>query len=626
MSFTNSASRQRYEYLLVVGPGRSGTDFLFDRLRCHPQIAFPEIKDGRYYRSLRRLRRVQREIGPDLVLADISNLAYRDIMLPHRISALTEAGVRTLVVVLIRDHVERAKSMMLFRASRGEPSAWLGREALERFVVRDRLKADQISAIYGTRAEVLAMDFRLLVGQTEETLESLATRCGIAPFPAPTEPVRTNSAARARWMPLSALGKFAAVALRKVGARRTLQGLKESPEVQKLFFKDASARPTQPGISPAHARILGAENAECWKVVAQFERAAAGGWTRQPHRGSCRRPAVSASRSAPPVSVVIPCRNAAETISETLEAVESQCYPGSVEIIVADGSDDDRTERVIRRDHTGVRVLRNPERIVSTGLNRAIAAASGEIIVRCDAHAVLRPGYIRRAVAVLTETGAANVGGRQVPAGDTFFTRAVGLALTTPLGVGDSRYKKGGPDGPVEHVYLGVFRRDAVEAVGGFDPTLLRNQDYELSWRLRQAGYVVWFDSSLEVEYKPRRNPAQLARQYYSYGRWKATMLLGSPASLRPRQLAPPMLWVALAVSAALGIAGQHLPAALSPLAYLLLLASGACLVGVRRRDPAAVLLPVVLATIHLSWGLGFFLPARRLRHTVWLPPTETAG
>ena len=333
-----------------------------------------------------------------------------------------------------------------------------------------------------------------------------------------------------------------------------------------------------------------------------------------------------ASQETPTVSVVIPCRNAAETISATLESVEFQNYAGSVEVIVADGSDDDRTECVISSSHPEVRVIPNPERIVSTGLNRAIAVSSGEIIVRCDAHAVLMPGYLRRAVALLMETGAANVGGRQVPAGDTLFTRAVGMALTTPLGVGDSRYKKGGPSGPVEHVYLGVFRRDALEAVGGFDPTLLRNQDYELSWRLRQAGYVVWFDAGLEVEYKPRRNLGQLARQYFSYGRWKATMLLGSPASLRSRQLAAPVLWAALAMSAALGIAGQHFLSALVPLAYILLLASGALVVGLRRRESAAILLPVVLATMHLSWGLGFFLPARRLRNTVRLPSTETEG
>ena len=269
--------------MLVVGPGRSGTDYLFDLLRCHPQVVFPESKEGEYYRSLRRLRRAQSRVGPGMVLADISNQAYRDNTLSRRIRALSEAGINTLVVVIIRDPVERAESMMLFRASRGEPSAWLGRRVLERCVVRDRLKAEHISSIYETGADVMAIDFKLLVRQTDAVLELLADRCGIAPFPATAGHVRTNSSVSARWMPLSALGKLAAVTLRRVGARRRLQSLKESPEIQRLFFKDTSVRPTRPKVSSAHARLLRAENAECWKVVAQAEREAAGGQIDSPN-------------------------------------------------------------------------------------------------------------------------------------------------------------------------------------------------------------------------------------------------------------------------------------------------------------------------------------------------------
>ena len=258
-----------------MGPGRSGTDYLFDLLRCHPQVVFPESKEGEYYRSLRRLRRAQRRVGPGMVLADISNQAYRDNTLPRRIRALTEAGIKTLVMVIIRDHVERAESMMLFRASRGEPSAWLGRRVLERRVVRDRLKAEHISAIYETGADVTAIDFEKLVQDTYTVLELLAVRCGIEPFLDSTAHVRTNSSVSARWMPLSALGKLAAVTLRRVGARRTLQDLKESPEVTRLFFRNSPEPPARPRISPTHVRVLRAENAGCWKIVAQAEREAA---------------------------------------------------------------------------------------------------------------------------------------------------------------------------------------------------------------------------------------------------------------------------------------------------------------------------------------------------------------
>ena len=165
------------DYLLVVGPGRSGTDYLFEQLRRHPQLAFPESKEGYYYRSLRRRRRAAARAGPGRTLADIANLAYRDPKLPARVRRLAGSGVRVLIVVLLRDHVARAQSMMLFRASRGEPSAWLGRRRLEERVVRDRLTAGQLAAIRDSGAEVMVVDFQDLTGDTGAVLDGLLARC-----------------------------------------------------------------------------------------------------------------------------------------------------------------------------------------------------------------------------------------------------------------------------------------------------------------------------------------------------------------------------------------------------------------------------------------------------------------
>ena len=599
---------------MAVGPGRSGTDYLFESLRRHPEFAFPQVKEGYFYRSLRGFFRARRQAGGEAVLADVANQGYRDTHLTQHLSALRGAGVRVLVVVIIRDHVQRAQSMMLFRTSRGEPAAWLGRRLLEKRVVRDRLTAGQLEAVYSAGADVMVIDFERLVNDGGATLDRLAACCGVAPLGPWVEATPRNQASRARLMALSALGKLAAVALRRAGARRVLQRIKDSPGVRRLFFRDPAAGVTRPELSSANRLLLREENRLCWAVVARHAVLAG-------PEGSgavAAAPAVDGGgldRDFPAVSVVIPCRNASGTIAATLDSIAAQDYGGPVETIVADGSDDDRTARVIRSAHPQVRVIANPEKIASTALNRAIAASRGDVIVRCDAHAELSPEYIRRALATLEETGAANVGGRQVPAGDTLFGRAVGLAMTTALGAGDSRYKTGGPAGPVDTVYLGVFRRDALEAVGGFDLTLLRNQDYELNWRLRQSGRTVWFDPALWVLYRPRRNLRQLARQYFDYGRWKAAMLLRHPKSVRPRQLAAPALYAGLAFSAALAVAGQPWLAVVIPLAYLLALAIGSAAVGIVRRERAALLLPVALATMHLSWGLGFFLPARRLRY-----------
>ena len=192
-------------------------------------------------------------------------------------------------------------------------------------------------------------------------------------------------------------------------------------------------------------------------------------------------------------------------------------------------------------------------------------------------------------MATLERSGAANVGGLQRPVGTTAFTRAVALAMTMTLGAGDARYRLGGGEGPADTVFLGVFRREALEAVGGFDETLLRNEDYELNWRLREGGRTVWFDPGLEVAYRPR---------------WRS----------------------GLAGSAALAAAGMVRAGTALPAAYLLVLAAGSALAGLRRRNPAAVLLPAVLATMHLAWAAGFWCATASRRRGAPARPGRGSG
>ena len=324
------------------------------------------------------------------------------------------------------------------------------------------------------------------------------------------------------------------------------------------------------------------------------------------HRCTTRRASGAGPDPLPSVAVLIPACNAESTIAGTLSSVLAQDYGGPVEVIVADGSDGPATAEAVRRVAPAARIVPNPGRNASAGLNAGLRATNAQFVVRVDAHAMLPPGYVRRALATLARTGAANVGGRQVPVGTSFFTRAVALAQTTLLGTGNARYRQGGAEGPADTVYLGVFRRDALDAVGGFDTTLERNQDYELNWRLRRRGETVWFDPALVVAYQPRGCLRALARQYFDYGRWKRVMLRRHPRSVRLRQLAAPLLVLGSVVGAVLGGAAGM---AVVPLAWLCLLAAGALAAGVRRREPAALILPVVLATMHLSWGIGFFVP-----------------
>ena len=314
----------------------------------------------------------------------------------------------------------------------------------------------------------------------------------------------------------------------------------------------------------------------------------------------------------PSVSVLIPARNAEKTISATLDSVLSQDYPGSVEVIVVVEPGTGATYDLLLQRYPTVQVIPNVEGGVGAGINLALRRATGEMIIRCDAHTLLPCRYVRHAVETLQRTAAANVGGRQQPVGVTFFEQAVAIAMTSFLGAGNAPHRVGGPEGPTETAFLGAFRRSALDAVGGYNPDLLRGQDYDINWRLRAHGETVWFDPDLVTTYRPRRTLRDLARQYFDYGRWKCTIVRQQPASLLPRHLAAPLLVLGLATSGFLGVATASGPVMTAlPLTYIFILTVKALTVGVRSRASAAVLLPLVLSTMHLSWGIGFFFPAR---------------
>ena len=333
---------------------------------------------------------------------------------------------------------------------------------------------------------------------------------------------------------------------------------------------------------------------------------------------------MSSNSDLPLVSVVIPARQCAAEVPGCLDAVNAQTYPGPMEVIVATAPSTDDTEAVARRRaHTAgsdarparpIRVVSNPAGITSSGLNLAIGAAAGEIIVRVDAQARLPADYVERAVATLQRTGAANVGGVQRPVGQGQPSRIIAAAMSSPFGGGPAAFRQGNDEGPVDTVYLGVFDAAALASVGGYDETLERNQDYELNWRLREQGHMVWLDPSLVVDYQPRSNWAGLARQYFEYGAWKRVVISRDPRSMRPRQLAAPALVVGLAVSV-FELARGRLRGGILPAVYL-----GACTLAAARlgrRLPSAgdrLRAAWAFAVMHLSWGAGFLRSGRGSR------------
>lgn len=337
-------------------------------------------------------------------------------------------------------------------------------------------------------------------------------------------------------------------------------------------------------------------------------------------------PAVAAARVWPAVSVIMPVLNEARHLAASVTQILAQQYCGDMELVLALGPSKDDTDRIARElaaSDPRVKLVRNPSGKTPAGLNIAVQAASHGIVARVDGHGILLPGYLERAVTLLESTGAANVGGLMLAVGVTGFEQAVARAYSCKVGLGGGSFHVGGQEGPVDSVYLGVFRRQVLELLGGFDEHYHRAQDWELNHRIRQSGGVVWFSPDLAVTYRPRSSWLELVRQFFHTGRWRREVIRQHPDSIRPRYLAPPAATAAIIVGAVAGVVGTVAQAPVlqlgwaGPFGYCV--GAVAASLAESRGLPwrARVWFPVVLSTIHLSWGSGFLFgrrPGRRPR------------
>src|SRR5215469_1217802 len=278
----------------------------------------------------------------------------------------------------------------------------------------------------------------------------------------------------------------------------------------------------------------------------------------------------------PAVSVVMPVLNEEKHLAESVAAVLGQEYPGGFELVLAIGPSKDRTEAIARElaaADSRITVVPNPSGQIASAMNAAVRTARHDIITRIDAHSMLPDGYLRTAVRTLMDTGAADVGGWMAAEGITPFQRAVAWAMTSPFGMGAAANHTGGEAGPADTVYLGVYQRAEVERVGGYDETMLIAEDWELNYRIRAAGGVIWFTPDLKVTYRPRDTVRALARQQFRYGRWRRVIARRYPETVNPRYLAAPAATAVNAAGLVLAVAGLigAVTGAPAPVPYLLL-------------------------------------------------------
>jgi len=323
----------------------------------------------------------------------------------------------------------------------------------------------------------------------------------------------------------------------------------------------------------------------------------------------------------PRVSIIVPCRNEKAHIGAFAASVLAQKLPAewTLEVVIADGMSDDGTREALAElaaRNPRVQFVDNPAQIVSSGLNRALVAATGEAIVRMDVHTEYAADYVFECLAALRLTGADNVGGPWRAVADP----QGGPVQAAAAAAFPSRWVSGGAlsrrldyDGPADTVYLGAWPRATFARFGGFDETLVRNQDDEHNLRIVKGGGRVWQESRIHSSYRPRSTLGQVFRQYLQYGYWKPFVMKkhGQPARLR--HLAPAGLLVSVLLLALVAVFTWRV----WPLAVLLLAYAGgvaAMSVAIVRETPqpaaVAVRVPLVIATCHVAYGIGTIVGA----------------
>lgn len=319
------------------------------------------------------------------------------------------------------------------------------------------------------------------------------------------------------------------------------------------------------------------------------------------------------------VSIIIPCLNEEKTINTVLQAVYDQSYlRTSLEVIIADGGSVDGTLERIRQFHDAhpdlpVKVISNPQKQIPIALNLAIHAATGEIIIRMDAHSLPQEDYVAICVKDLLDKKGDNIGGRWdiIPGANTWEARGIAAAAAHPLGVGNVRYRISGEAGPVDTVPFGCYYRSLFDRIGMFDETLSTNEDYELNTRIRKQGGIIWFDPNIVCRYFSRPTLADLARQYWRYGFWKAKMVKKYPTSMKLRQMLPPIFVAGMFI---LLVTGLFSPLFLTGLLGVFLLYLGIIVIAsvpeARKRNDRnlAMSLPLAIMTMHITWGAGFIV------------------
>lgn len=313
----------------------------------------------------------------------------------------------------------------------------------------------------------------------------------------------------------------------------------------------------------------------------------------------------------PAVSIVVPTYNEASGLEQLVADITAQDYDRIVEIFFADGCSTDGTYPTLLElegQDRKVRVLRNSKGQTAAGINLAFSQATGDVIIRLDAHARFEPDAVRKSVECLLRTGAAGVGAIARPAESrTPVGRAIVSAHKSPFGVGVAKFRKEGAEGWADTVWNGCYWRHVIDQVGPLREDLHRAEDNDFNARIRKLGYGLYLSPDIRALYRPRQTLGALWRQYFANGVGVARAALSSSGVVALRHFAPLVLILLVALPALLSLVFPPalLIAMTALLGYAAILLLSVLLAARQEPAPHLALLPVALATLHLSYGLG---------------------
>tara|TARA_B100000886_G_scaffold274201_1_gene198112 strand:- start:340 stop:1380 length:1041 start_codon:yes stop_codon:yes gene_type:complete len=313
------------------------------------------------------------------------------------------------------------------------------------------------------------------------------------------------------------------------------------------------------------------------------------------------------------VSIILPIRNEQKFIGKTLDSILAQNFIGDLEIIIADGMSDDGTLEIIQKyqeKNKDIKIVKNFDRVVPIGFNKALTISRGNIIIRVDGHATISSGFIANCVSLIQSKNVECVGGPIKHQSNTMIGDYVSIAQASKFGAGGASFRTDIKNGQfVNTLAFGAYKRDTFNQIGGYDEELVRNQDEELNYRLIQNGGKIWIDPSIKSLYYVRSSIFKLFIQYFYYGFYKVRVIQKIKSIFSLRHLIPAIFVLILNTLLAFAIFQNKLfPIYTYGGIYLLASIVFSVYESIKHHSKSLILLPIIYFIMHFSYGLGFLL------------------